>query len=451
MQVDSFSSGGYEWFERAIKIIDALTFLNINGPDSMTELDKDKLEAAMHSVHTKVNPNAISKLHTVQSNALLSYNMWNGQYNSDSASNSPNWTIIQLNSFKQISVAANISIKTQDFIVMRTMIQYLNRTLYLFCIYETDVTVPDLKSIPLAVFSLLDGIDIYSNSLIEEAQNYYLFKSKNQILLKVYKNTLSVSECFMDETMGWNDTAISIISSILEETGVGTVGSKVKTIRDVTITRIKRMVEGVSIYNEELKWVCTLFDINFEEAITSLDKIIKTAAKDKEIDVFGNTFKVIDIMRCQNNILMIRTTYFDESSQFIMLFEVSESIQTLVFCILDVFPHEGISDIQYDISNNIKSSSREDIIGCSHVKVLADDDIMVIEDINLRYNNLDIAISDNIIVKDNNNQNDEQESSLNFRHSDNVTSDSSNRIKQEEANTTEVNASDNTLSKMTFN
>ena len=400
MRVDSFSSGGYEWFGRIIKIIDALAFLNINSVEELESIDKNKLESTINSAQTKISANAINKLHTTQSNALIAYNMWNGQFNTNSADDSKNWMIIQLNNFKQVSVASNVSIKTQDFVVIRTIVKYLTRTVYVFCIYESDITVPELRSNPLEVFSLFNGKDLYGYSLSEESLNHYLFKSKNKVVLKVSKNSLNVSECCIEDNIKLSDTAAGIISSILDEMKIGDARSTAKTVRDIAVTRIKRVLKGVSIADEELKWVCNVFNVHFEEVTASLDKILKTAAKERDIDVFGNKFNVIDIMRIKHNVLMIRTTYFDESSQFIMLFEVSQTIQTLVFCILDVFPHEGASGTKYTVSNNIKSASRTNIIGCSRVNVIAGRDIIVTEDISLKYCDLEISISDSITLQD---------------------------------------------------
>lgn len=398
MRIGVNSSGGYAWFERVIKIIDVLSFLNKQEIEDIQKLTVEELDAAIYTVQTKISATALSKMHSVQTNALMAFNMWNGQINAASVDDNRNWMIISLNNFRQASVSASVSVKTPDYLVITTIIRYLGRDVWVYSVYDANVTVPELRDVPLDIFVLYKGVELYCRYPVSEIQVGYELQSKNNVVLHISDKTGRVLACFPKETIDLKETAAEIIASVLNDMKLLEAPNKVASTRDIAMMRIKRIMSGIVVTDYELKWVCNTFNLHHDDAVNYLDKILKTAAKGRVIDVFGNKFETIDIMRYRNNILMIRTSFFDESSQLVMLFEISQAIETVAFFIVDVFPHEGINGTKYTVSNNIKSSSRQNVIGSSRVTVIAGNDITVVEDISIRYRDVEIHISDSINI-----------------------------------------------------
>lgn len=408
MKIGSINNSGYLWFKQIIKIIDAVTYLNLQS----TELTKDLLFHTINSLDTKVQSNAIVKFNNMQSNALLSYNIWNGQINAIASEETKSWTIISIDKFKQVSACANVALKTNDFLVISTVLKFLGKVVYIYCIYDSAITAQQLNEMPLQIFTLTDDFDFYNFTEINLDKNNYRFTSKNNIELVISKETKKVIGCFMKEEIPLSETAMGVISSIISDLSctqtITNSFNKMKTTRDIANIRLMRSIKGIEASDEEILWLCATFGVSFEDATNFLDHIIKVAAKGKSIKVFNTTFDIIDILRYNNNILMIRTTYFNESSQLILLFDVDTSIHSLAFFVIDVFPHQGKNELEYTIIDTVVSASRKDIFSSSTVKINIEDKVYVNEKILIKYNGMSFNIEDTIYSSnDDEEENDE--------------------------------------------
>ena len=399
MKIGTFSLKDYSWFEQIIRTMDALTHLYANNADSGRKLSRIQIDEALSSVKTQIKHSALKKLNTLQTNALIAYNMCSGRTYSALSDDSRQWTLITLNGFKQANLSVGVALKTNDFLVMATMLQYASTEVIIYCVYQGDATAQDLKEAPLAIFTLHDGYDIYNMQDVSISENKYTYVSSNNIRLEVSTSTHRVISCYMEEgaqEASALDMVFETLSTLSASRAMSNAIEEIKGTKDLALRRIQSTFKGVSLADREMQWLVHTFKVNFEEATSGIEKILKTARKGAAIDVFGNKFDVIDVMRYTQNTLMVRTSFFDESSQLVLLFEISNMVTTVAFCVIDVFPHKNGNGRKYVVSDIVQSSSRDNVLGFSSVTINGDDVLYVKEDITLQYMDVTYRVSDTI-------------------------------------------------------
>lgn len=405
MKVTLLQKDKYYWFQRIIFLLDKFIYLNIKTAEDLNKL-QNPANYDLLKEQDVLPTTCITKLNNMQMNALMSYNMWNGEENSVTASDNTQWSLLNISKYKVISATTNVALKTPDYLVMLTRVKYNSREVYCYTVYDNSVTASELSEPPLAVCTICNDTDIYNLDSINIHNDMYEYHDKTGIVIIISNTTKQVYECFYEQ-QSTHSSFSNVVQTLQNSSNqlskaIGSASEEVIKRKDLMSMKLSGSLSSTIISAKQLQWITQTFDIDeakANEGIQSIVTHLHRTMKGKEINIFGNIFKILDLTVYNKEILMLRTTYFDESSQLIFLLDIGESACIANILILDVFPHEKKSGLNYTIDDIIQTSSDDNISGISKVETNVDADVFTVtENIDLFFRDMTFHIEDTVTL-----------------------------------------------------
>ncbi len=391
MNLSMFDSR-HKWFDRAISILNIKNEEAISIYDALIEFNNRGYKVS------KIPSTAKSSLCNVITSSYMS------SHNGITMSNRE--TILHLMQYKEIFLNTSVAYKNNNYFAISVSASYAGSDLINYLIYDID-TAADQLATPLHAVSILEDIDLQTGKKLKDDGEFLTVEFSDAIYLKLDKKSLQIKACFQSYPSLRENTVmgdyIQKFDSLIAK-AEDTADTFHKALDRNAIKKVSKK-GGFYIEDPECTWLSNLLSFNYHQVSELIDKLLLSRKKDSIIEVCGEIFEIIDVAIIEGDLIVIRTTFREDSSQLVLLFEKEDTaITTILATLIDVFPHEGETSNEYSKNNIVQSSSRSGVQVSSHIQIIENthhtNDYTVKEDILFKYKYYEIRFPDIITVKD---------------------------------------------------
>lgn len=369
----------YSWFDFVVKKIDYKKFYNLEN--IISKIPKNINEDSK----SYIGDNTYINLNKILCNAYMSLYIKNSFKDCK-------YDIIEINKYKTIKISACLNYVSDKFKILKVNFVYRNINFIVYLIYDASTSADNLSTVDNIVI-YIENIDLIEEKIPISEENLLVFRLNTGIVLKVDKTNFYVVDChsiFPYTSLPNNKLNTKDISTLENEKN--------------KITKLKLNINSLFIMNEELNYLKKILispSLNVNTIQNEFLHLFNTPEKRKlNLDVY--IFEIIDIVLIHNDLLVVRTSYIENTKQLIFIFKLeTDYIKSYIFYILNIYPHKTIKEENYEIENVIESASRLKVSSKSSVTTKYSNDILIItENISVKYEKYNIKFSDTIVVED---------------------------------------------------